>query len=321
MKPVQRTTAGFEEVSTSTLQERVLDIAINIGGWFHMDPLSAYPLGENASCILNQLYAPNVEAATVVGSSRTLDLYVPAGDGPFPLIMWVHGGGWHSGDKQPEGARLAATFLPHGFAVATVAYRLTPEAPFPAQVEDCDLALAWLRRHAAACRIDPARVGLIGHSAGAHLCALMAVVGGRGVWEGVRQPVQAVVCWSPPCDLDRERGAWPRNMFVWNPQDKFSQTFFPGGLYHAEFARRASPASHVHGDVPPLLVVHGDQDTVVPIGQARAFRDRLKELGVNAEFRTATGRGHDVMEEETEAEALRFFKRVIQAGSLGGEAR
>lgn len=276
-------------------------------------------LPTSALCVLDQLYAPDAEERVECEANRTLDLYVPAGDGPFPLIVWIHGGGWHSGDKQPEGARLAATFLPHGFAVATVAYRLTTEAPFPAQIEDCDRALAWLRHHANECRIDPERVGLIGHSAGAHLCALMAVVGGRGVWDGVRQRVQAAVCWSPPCDLDRERGAWPQSMFAWNPEDKFSRTFFPGGSYDAEFARKASPASHIHGGVPPLLVVHGDQDAVVPMGQARAFAEQLNELGAEVEFRAATGRSHDVMEPETEAEALRFFKRVLLAGSFGGD--
>ncbi|MEI9960259.1 MAG: alpha/beta hydrolase [Limisphaerales bacterium] len=106
-----------------------------------------------------------------------LDLYVPAGNGSFPLVIWIHGGGWHGGDKETSGASLALQFLPHGFALASLDYRYTYDAPFPAQIEDCNKALVWLRLNAKKYHLDPDRVGVVGHSAGAHLAALMAATG------------------------------------------------------------------------------------------------------------------------------------------------
>lgn len=262
-----------------------------------------------ALSLREQPYVEAGDGVTDAAGSRRLDLSVPAGEGPFPLIIWIHGGGWHSGERQPHGDQLAARFCPAGFAVAAVGYRLTPEAAFPAQIEDCNAALAWLRRYAADYRLDANRVGVIGHSAGGHLCALMAVTGGLERFAGGE--VQAAVCWSPVCDLDRERGEWPKSMFTWNPVDRFSQTFFPGGGYDAAFARGASPASYVHGKAPPMLIVHGDRDDVVPIGQARAFADALRASGAEVDYRVAEGRDHSVMDADAETEALRFFKKVL----------
>lgn len=245
---------------------------------------------------------------------QRLDLYLPPGPGPFPVVAWIHGGGWHSGDKQPEGERFARTFVDEGIALAAIAYRLTPAAPFPAQIEDCDAALAWLRKHASSLGLDARRVGLFGHSAGAHLCALMAVSGGRGTCVNDGAAVQAAVCWSPPCDLDRVRGEWPETTFPWNPKDPFCRTFFPGGSYDTEVARAASPASHVHGDAPPMLVVHGLQDSVVPAGQAIRFVEALRGAGARASFRGEEVKGHDVIEDALVAEAARFFKAELWTG-------
>jgi len=266
-------------------------------------------------CVLDQPYVSADQRECGPSSAQVLDLFVPCGAGPFPLVIWIHGGGWHSGSKQPDGVKLAARFLSHGFALAAIDYRLTPEVPFPAQLEDCNRALAWLREHASEHRIDPGRIGVMGHSAGAHLCAMMATTGGvhpvsKTSVAGGR--VQAAVCWAPPCDLDRERGDWPRTMFTWNPADMFSRTFFPHGCYNAEFAREASPASYVHGGVPPILIVHGERDMIVPIGQAARFSASLREAGVKVSFRVDAEAGHHVMRKETELEALDFFKHTLR---------
>lgn len=260
----------------------------------------------------DRLYVPGAQAGRQPGSIQALDLFVPIGPGPFPLILWIHGGGWHSCGRQPEGTELARTFVPHGFAVAAIDYRLTPDAPFPAQIEDCGHALAWLRRHAAEYQLDPHRVGVIGHSAGAHLCALLATgTSGSGFAETGAGPIQAAVCWSPPMDLDREHGAWPASMFIWNPEDPFSKTFFPGGAYDADFARRASPTSHLHDGLPPMLVVHGARDTVVPLAPVEAFVQRARSFGADVTFRLDPDRGHDTLTEEAKEEALHFLRCVL----------
>jgi len=275
-------------------------------------PFSLDQLPADTRRVLDQAYVPGAQTGHHPDSIQALDLFVPAGPGPFPVILWVHGGGWHSFGKEPEGIELALTFLPHGFAVAAIGYRLTPDAPFPAQIEDCGRALAWLRLHAAEHRLDPDRVGVVGHSAGAHLCALLATgTAGAGFAETGAGPIQAAVCWSPPFDLDRERGAWPKTMFAWNPEDKFSRTFFPGGAYDAEFARRASPASYVHGNMPPMLVVHGARDTIIPFAPVEAFVEQAKKTGVDVTLRIDSERGHDTMNKETKEEALQFFMRVL----------
>jgi acetyl esterase/lipase len=264
--------------------------------------------------ILDQPYVPNPIIGSRPGSAQTLDLYVPAGKGPYPLIIWIHGGGWHGGDKDMSGASLARDFIPDGFALASLDYRFTYDAAFPAQIEDCNAALIWLRQHAGQYQLDPDRVGVVGHSAGAHLAALMATTGDGTRFsksaDSVR--VQAAVCWSGPFDLDRERGRWPTNMFAWNPRDPFTRTFFPGGVYDQEFARQASPASYIHAGIPPMLMVNGGKDNVVPLGQASVFADSLKQAGVDVTFRIDPEHGHDTMNAAATKEAIQFFQRTLE---------
>jgi acetyl esterase/lipase len=245
-------------------------------------------------------------------SVQALDLFVPPGTGPFPLILWIHGGGWHGGSNENSGVSLARPFLAHGFALAAIDYRFVQDAGFPAQIEDCDAALIWLRKHATEYRLDPDRVGVAGHSAGAHLAALMAVTGDRAIFahDAMAARVQAAVCWATPADLDRERGRWPKSSMLYNTKDPM-QKAFPGGVYDAEVAREASPASYVHAGVPPMLIVHGAKDDLVPMGQVQAFADNLKKAGVDVTFRVDPERGHNVMSVLATDEAIKFFQRTL----------
>jgi acetyl esterase/lipase len=245
-------------------------------------------------------------------SSQTLDLFVPPGNGPFPLIVWIHGGGWHGGGKETSGIGFAKLFLPKGFAVATLNYRYVLDAHFPAQIDDCDAALVWLRKHAAQYHLDPDRVGVLGHSAGAHLAALMAVTGDGAQFshDPVSVRVQAAVCWATPADLDRDRGNWPAKSIMFNPKDPLFK-FYPNGVYDSAFARMASPASYVHASVPPMLILHGGKDDLVPIGQAQAFADNLKKAGVDVTFRIDPERGHLVGSEAANQDAIAFFQRTL----------
>jgi acetyl esterase/lipase len=269
------------------------------------DSLPALPPG--TVTLLDQPYVENPWQSADPDSAQTLDLYVPAGSGPFPLIVWIHGGGWHSLGKQSYRLNMVASFVPHGFAVASIAYRLTPDAPFPAQIEDCHRAVAWLKQHADEHAIDPTRIGVAGHSAGAHLCALLAT--GGIVTDA--ECVQAAVLWSPPCTIDREE--WPRDTFPWNPDGKFSQTFFPSKAYEPELARLASPSTHLHPAVPPLLIVHGDADPIVPIGPTTRFAEQAGGLGINVTYRAEAGGTHDILNAANDQEAARFFIRVLKS--------
>jgi acetyl esterase/lipase len=272
-------------------------------------------LPEGSRHHLDLAYVAGTRPGSKPESVQTLDLYVPTGKGPFPLVFWIHGGGWHSGDKLESGINLALKFLPKGFALASINYRLTGDAPFPAQIEDCNAALAFLRQHAEDYRIDPDRVGTLGHSAGAHLAALMACTGKEKRFS--RDPnaslrVQAAVCWALPADLDRDRGQWPRTSMMHNAGDRPLWRFFPNNVYDGEFARMASPASHVHADVPPIHIVHGQLDELVPPGQALAFAESLKKAGVSMTLRIVPDLGHNVMNAGTIDEAVGFFTHVLR---------
>jgi acetyl esterase/lipase len=274
-------------------------------------------LPEGSSHDLGVAYVSGTRPGTKPDSVQTLDLYVPAGKGPFPLVFWIHGGGWHSGGKSESGINLALKFLPKGFALASINYRLTGDAPFPAQILDCNAALAYLRHDAARYRIDPDRVGVLGHSAGAHLAALMACTGNDKRFSPDPQAalrVQAAVCWATPADLDRDRGHWPATSMMYNADSAPLWGFFTNKRYDGEFARMASPTSYVHAGVPPMLIVHGQKDELVPPGQASAFAESLKKAGIRITLRLVPDRGHDVMNAESIAEGIRFFSGILKPG-------
>lgn len=276
--------------------------------------MAKLPAGSSRN--LNVAYVPGAQPGTKPGSMQNLDLYVPAGKGPFPLVFWIHGGGWHSGDKLESGIHLALKFLPKGFALASINYRLTADSPFPAQIEDCNAALAYLRHRAYSYRIDPDRVGTLGHSAGAHLAALMACTGNEKRFSTDPKAslrVQASVCWATPADLDRDRGKWPATSMMYNAASAPLWGFFPNKRYDGEFARMASPASYVHADVPPVFMVHGQQDELVPPGQALAFAESLKKAGVPVTLRVFPNSGHGVMNAESIDEAIGFFTRTLKS--------
>lgn len=274
-------------------------------------------LPKGCSHDLDVAYVPGTRPGTKPDSVQTLDLYVPAGKGPFPLVFWIHGGGWHSGGKLESGINLALKFLPKGFALASINYRLTGDAAFPAQILDCNAALAYLRHDAARYRIDPDRVGVLGHSAGAHLAALMACTGHDKRFSPEPESslrVQAAVCWATPADLDRDRGNWPATSMMYNADSAPLWGLFPEKRYDGEFARMASPVSYVNAEVPPMLIVHGQKDELVPPGQASAFVDLLKKAGVPVKLRLDPEHGHDVMNAESIDEGIRFFTVVLKPG-------
>jgi acetyl esterase/lipase len=205
-----------------------------------------------------------------------------------PLVIWVHGGGWQGGERDPSPNGPLAS---RGFVTASISYRFSQEAIFPAQIHDVKAAISFLRANAARWGIDPDRIGIWGGSAGGHLSALAAVTGDRPELEGVggnpghSSRVQAAVPLSPPTDFLVDWGStseYPRHPEV----DAVIPSLLggePGSSSEVDArARLASPIHQIAGRIPPILVMHGTQDDLVPISQARTFVEALLDHGAEA---------------------------------------
>jgi acetyl esterase/lipase len=246
--------------------------------------------------------ARDVTYAVMDGQPQRMDVAWPAGEGPYPLVVLIHGGGWSGGDKSAyhPAMRLLAG---QGYAAASINYRLAsaPRNVFPAAVEDVRCAVRHLRSNAGAYRIDPARIGALGHSAGAHLAGMLGTAAevqgldGACPTRGVSAAVSAVVALAGPQDI-RTAGAL-------DPSQRGMVENFLGAPPEAvmERALLASPAVHVKSGTPPFLLVHGTSDGVVPLRQSRSMRDTLRAAGVPVTLIELPGIGHSIDEFGTSA--------------------
>lgn len=262
-------------------------------------------------------------AYVVNGHERQkLDLFVPEkADGPQPLVIWIHGGGWQNGSKE-NCPPLRQGYPERGYAVASLNYRLSGHAVFPAQIEDCKAAIRWLRAHAAAYGLDPQRFGVWGSSAGGHLAALVGTSGDVPAFEvGAHRDqssrVQAVCDYYGPTDFKVfvSTPGYESHGAAQSPEAKLL-----GGAVRdrpAEVAR-ANPITHVSRDDPPFLIVHGDQDRTVPVNQSQLLHDALRRAGVSVHFHTIRGGGHGQGFGGPEIEPMvrGFFDRVLKARTL-----
>lgn len=247
-----------------------------------------------------------------------LDLYIPAdASGKLPLVVWIHGGGWRNGSK--DGCP-ATVLLEDGFVVASINYRLSGHAPFPAQIEDCKAAIRWLRAHADQHHIDPDRIGVWGSSAGGHLVALLGTSGDVAALEGslgltgVSSRVQAVCDYFGPTDLlSMQRQSQGRSPIDHDAPNSPESLLLGGTLQeHPEAARRASPLTYISADDPPFLIVHGDQDFLVPLPQSQMLEKQLQDAGVEAELIVVPGAGHGQFRDPKIVEQVRdFFQKTL----------
>lgn len=253
---------------------------------------------------------------------QKLDLFVPETvDGPLPLIIWIHGGGWQNGSK--DGCPpLRDGFAERGYAVASLNYRLSGHAVFPAQIEDCKAAIRWLRAHAADYRLDPQRFGAWGSSAGGHLVALVGTSGDVQAFDvgahlDQSSRVQAVCDYFGPTDLLAfvTTPGYERHATANSPEARLL-----GGAVqdNRDRAASASPVTYVSRDDPAFLIVHGDQDPTVPIDQSQLLYDGLRQAGVNVHFHTIKGARHGQGFGGPEIEPLvaAFFDRALKADRL-----
>ena len=255
----------------------------------------------------------NVAYGQVNGSELRLDIYEPGGSGTQinPAVILIHGGGWISFDKSTM-RRMGQYLSRSGFACFSVDYRLfTGKANrWPAQLDDVQRAVRWVRANATRYRVNPERIGAFGHSAGAQLAALLGMVDTRDNSDPAlarfSSRVQAVVDVSGPIDFTVNR----------DPDgDQFLNDFL-GADYtaHPEVWREASPAFHVAKGDAPFLIVHGTEDQNVPISQAQELFQKLQSAGVTASLIKVKD-GHTFQTPEARralaAETLTFFKRYL----------
>ncbi len=219
-----------------------------------------------------------------------MDIHLPASaDGPVPLVIYVHGGAFLFGDRRDCGPAYWAdadnqfTLLPKaGIAVASLDYRLAGESTFPAQQDDLVAALQYLVGRADELGIDPTRIAVWGESAGAHLAMLLAFDGAPGC-----PPVVAVVDWFGPSDIRLPFGEMPL------PPPSPEERLIGGAMADLpELAAQASPITHVHPGIPPVLVVHGTGDSVVPIAHSHALVDALNAIGADVQVEWIDGGEH-----------------------------
>jgi len=230
---------------------------------------------------------------------QKLDLYVPSGNGPFPLVIWIHGGAFKMGGK--EGVQfdpLPLEYCARGFALASLNYRFSQHALFPAQTQDCKAAVRFLRAHAAQFRLDPGHFGAWGPSAGGHLVTMLGVAGNVKAFEvgehlDVSSRVQCVVDYFGPTDfLQMDTQRLPDGQ-IHDGADSPESELVGGAIQeHKEATRRANPVTYVTPDAPPFLVVHGDCDPLVPFGQSVILVEALRAAGVPVTFYTVKGAGH-----------------------------
>lgn len=261
----------------------------------------------------------DIEYATVDDKSMLLDIYLPEKAGQsLPVVVWIHGGAWLSGNKnQCPLASLAA----NGYAVVSINYRLSQVACFPAQIHDCKAAIRWIRTHARDYNLNPKRIGVAGASAGGHLVALLGTSGDVKTLEGdmggnLKQSsrVQAVCDYCGPADFTRKD-------FVILPGDKQPSLMekavgdLIGGPWSQkkDVAAAASPITYVSKDDPPFLIVHGDADPLVPFKHSQVFYDKLKGLGVDVTLHVVKNGNHSAaVSPDTIKMANAFFDKHLK---------
>ena len=235
----------------------------------------------------------DIEFANVDGHSLKLDLYQPA-KGDSQLVVWIHGGGWRSGSK----ANCPVSWLTdHGYAVASISYRLTDKATFPAQIHDCKAAVRWLRANAEEFGYSTDRVAVAGSSAGGHLAALVGTSGDVKDLEGtvggnLDQPsrVDAVVDFYGATDFVLRSKTQPSRA---NKEGSVVYLLLGGGAdQKVELAKAASAAFHVTPDDPPFLVFHGDKDNKVLLDQSERIVDIYQKAGLPITLHVLEGSGH-----------------------------
>jgi acetyl esterase/lipase len=244
----------------------------------------------------------NINFATIDGEKLYLDIAAPSTGGPYPCVVCYHGGGWRGGNRKDlsvgakdvkgkVGPSIIETLAAEGYVAVSAAYRLAPKAVFPAQIEDAKTAIRFLRENAKRYDIDPTRVGAAGFSAGGHL-ALLAGLADKsaglegGLYRDQSSGVKCVVSFFGPTDLSLY-SATPALEDAYMVPFLGKECKIDGTVY-----KRASPIDYVTKSAPPVLMIHGTFDVIVPIIHSERLLKKLQDAGATAELVTVPGGGH-----------------------------
>jgi acetyl esterase/lipase len=233
---------------------------------------------------------PDLAYVTNGSPSQKLDLYEPKVGKDLPLIIFVHGGAFLMGDKR-KWISYNLGLLHEGYAIASINYRLSGEAVFPAQIEDCKAAVRWLRARSTSYRLDPNHFAAWGASAGGNLAAMLGTTGNIRDFDvgknlAYSSQVQAAADFFGPTDLTRLR---PDLMEAGSAESRFIGCAIKDNL---QKARRASPITYVTRNCPAFLIVHGDADPRVSYNQSVFLTTALEKAGVPVTFYTVKGAEH-----------------------------
>ena len=254
-----------------------------------MIPHLAIPRADAAGQVIK-----DIEFAVVQDQSLKLDLYLPEKPKGSGLVVWIHGGGWRKGSKE----KCFITWLPeHGYTVASISYRFSGVAKFPAQLHDCKGAVRWLRANAGKYGYNPKKVFVAGASAGGHLAALMATTSGHKLLEGrvggnlgQSTSVQAAIDYYGPTDFILRSKTQPSRA---NEKGSVVYELLGGGAHEKIVeAKLASACYHVSKDDPPLLVFHGTDDKTVLPDQSVAIYATYKQAGLPIKLQVLEGAVH-----------------------------
>jgi acetyl esterase/lipase len=231
----------------------------------------------------------NIEYIQDGHEQHKLDLYLPGeGKGPFPVIVWIHGGGWIRGSRDTNHA---APFAANGYASVTIEHRFLPQYPFPAQIEDCKAAVRWVRANAKKYNFDPEHIGVMGASSGGHLAILLGTAGTAK-------------------ELDGQGGNLDQSSRVQAVIDLFGLLRIP-----QDATKKSDVLGYIGKETPPFLIIHGDKDKSVPIKQSEQLTEAMKKAGVEVTMYTVKGGGHSGPEyftEEMMQMYLRFFDKHLK---------
>jgi acetyl esterase/lipase len=239
-----------------------------------------YPTGGNSVAWIR-----DIPYVTGGGPQQQLDLYLPTQQKNMPLVVFIHGGGFEHGDKfgdslNPNNLQL----LWDGYAMASINYRLAPAAIWPTQIQDCKAAIRWLKAHAPEYGYDANRIAVMGESAGGQLVAMLGTTSGSKLFDvgenlDSSSDVTCAVDLFGPTDFTVLDGKF--SFIEGSPKD------------HLDLARSASPVNYVHGEEPPMLVVHGTLDQLVPYLQAEMLVGAMDKAGAPYYFHSVVGGGHN----------------------------
>ena len=251
-------------------------------------------------------------------SCHLLDLYLPYHrnvlEKPRPLIIWIHGGAWSMGDKR---ATPVAILPLVGYVGASINYRLTDQAKFPAQLDDCRRALAYLINHCQEYGIDPRRIGLWGLSSGGQLACLLALAPDESSSDNSSEggaKVRAICEWAAPTDFSTITSqARPGNLLKLDSIDGPVSKLL-GGLPKdcPTAALNASPVHYVHPHSPPFYIIHGSLDNTVPPEQSKEFAAVLTKNAVANELHIVSNAAHDLTGSDLVWDSIHFFDRTLK---------